>query len=100
MRARLLLTCLTTLAVLALPTTALAGQSHRPVCPGPGARGAALCDAHVVTDSHGSPNANPAPAGYGPAQFRAAYGLPSAASTAQTIAIVDAYDDPNVASNL
>src|SRR6185312_10601065 len=70
------------------------------VCPGPAAHGAALCDAHVVTDSHGSPNTTSAPAGYGPAQFRTAYGLPSSAATAQTIAIVDAYDDPYVAGNL
>jgi subtilase family serine protease len=38
----------------------------------------------------------------GPSQFHAAYGLPtsSAATSAQKIAIVDAYDDPNIAKDL
>lgn len=89
------------LAALALsPVASAAGQSQRRVCPGPAGPGTALCHAHVVTDSHGSPKTTTAPAGYGPAQFRTAYNLPSAAATAQTIAIVDAYDDPTVASDL
>jgi subtilase family serine protease len=54
----------------------------------------------VVTDANGTPQATAAPSGYGPAQFRGAYGLPSAAPAGQTIAIVDAYDDPNVAKDL
>ncbi len=53
-----------------------------------------------MTDGHGTPQTTGAPAGYGPAQFRTAYALPSAAATAQTIAIVDAYDDPTAASDL
>jgi subtilase family serine protease len=95
-----------TIAVtLGLLAPALAGaapppQSQRPVCPGPAAAGAARCHAHVVTDSKGAPQAVSVPKGYGPAQFRGAYGLPAAASTAQTIAIVDAYDDPSVAGDL
>jgi hypothetical protein len=44
-----------------------------------------------------SPNA--APAGYGPAQIQSAYKLP-AASGAPTVAIVDAYDDPNAEADL
>jgi subtilase family serine protease len=99
MRARLLTICVAALAALVLSGTALAAP-QRPVCPGPANAGSALCHAHVVTDAHGSPAATVAPAGYGPAQFRTAYGLPSAASTAQTIAIVDAYDDPTIASDL
>jgi subtilase family serine protease len=54
----------------------------------------------VITDSKGSPQASTAPKGYGPTQFHGAYGLPSTASSAQTIAIVDAYDDPKIASDL
>jgi subtilase family serine protease len=100
MRARLLLSCIAALAVLGLSGTAVAGQGNRPVCPGPANPGSALCHARVVTDAHGSPAATPAPAGYGPAQFRTAYGLPAGASTSQTIAIVDAYDDPTIASDL
>ena len=90
---------LSALAILAVPAAA-AGQSHRPVCAGPANAGAALCHAHVVTDARGTPHVTPAPAGYGPAQFRAAYNLPSGAPSPQTIAIVDAYDSPTVASDL
>ena len=44
-----------------------------------------------------------APAGYSPAALRSAYGLTQAAAAAghgQTVAVVDAYDDPNAASDL
>lgn len=40
------------------------------------------------------------PNGYGPAQFRGAYNLPSAAARSQTIAIVTAYDSPNIEKDL
>ncbi|MEU6914928.1 S53 family peptidase [Streptomyces olindensis] len=43
------------------------------------------------------------PSGYGPADLRAAYGLTSASASngaGRTIAIVDAYDDPNAESDL
>jgi subtilase family serine protease len=91
-------------ALLALPTAAASAapplQSQRPVCPGPVALDFARCHAHVVTDARGAPQAASAPKGYGPAQFRGAYGLPATAATSQTIAIVDAYDDPNIAGDL
>jgi subtilase family serine protease len=77
-----------------------ASASQRPVCPGPAAPGDSRCAAHVVTNSKGTPQASTAPKGYGPAQFRGAYSLPSTAATPQTIAIVDAYDDPKIASDL
>jgi subtilase family serine protease len=54
----------------------------------------------VVTDSRGVPSAAAAPAGYGPVQFRTAYGLTSSGSSSTTVAIVDAYDDPNIESDL
>jgi subtilase family serine protease len=79
---------------------ASATASQRPVCPGPVADGAARCAAHVVTNGKGTPQAAASPTGYGPAQFRGAYGLPSAAPAGQTIAIVDAYDHPKIASDL
>jgi subtilase family serine protease len=44
-----------------------------------------------------SPNA--APSGYGPSDLKSAYKLPAGTTTA-TVAIVDAYDDPNAASDL
>ncbi|WP_194909500.1 Kelch repeat-containing protein [Catenulispora rubra] len=41
-----------------------------------------------------------APAGYGPADLRSAYSLPSDGGSGQTIAIVDAYDDPTAEADL
>ncbi|MGH3496955.1 MAG: hypothetical protein ACRDP1_05785 [Nocardioidaceae bacterium] len=40
------------------------------------------------------------PAGYGPAALRGAYGLTPGPSAGQTVAIVDAYDDPNAEHDL
>jgi subtilase family serine protease len=88
-----------TSACLLLPSSAGAAP-QAPVCPGPAGPSSARCHAHVVTNANGTPRAETAPKGYGPAQFRGAYGLPATAPTAQTIAIVDAYDDPNIASDL
>ncbi len=71
-----------------------------PVCPGPASPGSARCHSHVVTDLRGNPHATASPSGYGPAQLKSAYGLPTSPTTAVTIAIVDAYDDPNIQSDL
>lgn len=68
-------------------------------CPGAPV-GAAFCHALVVADAHGNPQATTSPTGYGPTQFHTAYGLPTTAPIAQTIAIVDAYDDPAAESDL
>lgn len=91
------------LAVLAVAGVA-AAHPERPVCPGPVAEGSARCHAHVVVDSHGNPLTSSAtsslPPGYGPVQFHGAYSLPNSSSVAQTIAIVDAYDDPTVRKDL
>ena len=70
-----------------------------------GAPGLAVgaCGAQVVTNSAGKPmvtNPSPPPSAYGPAQFHAAYNVPTTAPSAQTIAIVDAYDDPNIEADL
>ncbi len=64
--------------------------------------GAAACSATVVSNSSGRPQASvlPPPDGLGPTQFHSAYSLPATAPNAQTIGIVDAYDDPNIASDL
>jgi subtilase family serine protease len=63
--------------------------------------GQAACGAQVVTNSSGVPLAAGAPpaGAYGPAQFHGAYNLPTGGSS-KTIAIVDAYDDPNVVADL
>lgn len=88
------------LACFALSVAAASAAPQRPVCPGPAATGTADCSALVVTDRKGTPQVTPAPAGYGPAQFHGAYGLPAGGPAGQTIAIVDAYDDPSIASDL
>ncbi|MDX6255592.1 MAG: hypothetical protein QOJ11_1926 [Frankiales bacterium] len=44
---------------------------------------------------------NVTPSGYGPSSLQSAYALPSStAGSGQTVAIVDAYDDPNAESDL
>jgi len=53
-----------------------------------------------VTDEQGHPLASIGPVGFGPVQFRTAYGLPSSASKVQTIAIVDAFNHPNIEADL
>src|SRR6266566_4873876 len=72
----------------------------KPVCPGPAAFGTARCHSHVVTDKSGSPNAAGTPSGYGPVQLRTGYSLTATGSSTTTIGIVDAYDDPNIESDL
>jgi subtilase family serine protease len=90
------------LGLLAL-SAAAAALPERAVCPGPAADGFARCHAHVIVDAHGLPATSSTPAGYGPAQFHGAYGLgtaPPASAPTQTIAIVDAYDDPSIRNDL
>jgi hypothetical protein len=64
--------------------------------------GIAGCSAEVVSDAGGTPLATPAPppGAYGPAEFHTGYSLPAFSPSPQTIAIVDAYDDPNIESDL
>jgi hypothetical protein len=63
---------------------------------------AAACHALIVTNADGKPLASKVPpaAALGPAQLAKAYSLPTPAGSGQTIAIVDAYDDPNIESDL
>lgn len=79
---------------------AASGHANIPVCPGRASEGSARCHARVVTDSQGKPGTTLLPSGYGPTQFRTAYNLPGTVSTPTTIAIVDAYDHPNILSDL
>ena len=84
-------------------TQAAAANAHassRAVC-GAVSAGFARCSSHVLTDAQGNPLASAStPSGYGPAQFHGAYSLPTTATGAQTIAIVDAYDDPTAKADL
>jgi subtilase family serine protease len=70
-------------------------------------RGRAACLSLIRTDvaHHRQPAAQPYAApvgvGYGPSSLQSAYKLPSStAGAGETVAIVDAYDDPNAASDL
>ena len=78
---------------------ALAG-SARAVC-APAPAGHAACLAQVMQGGARDTAAPAAlPAGYGPAQFHGGYQLGSEAPVAQTIAIVDAYNDPTIRADL
>jgi len=63
----------------------------------------ANCHADIVTDATGKILSSPTTlltGAYGPAAFRGAYGVTGTTSTTRTVAIVDAYDDPTVLSDL
>jgi len=70
-------------------------------CAVPTSAGEAACYALVRTDAGGRPLVSTAlPKGYGPAQFHTGYDLPTTTGTPQTIAIVDAFAEPNIVSDL
>jgi subtilase family serine protease len=75
--------------------------NNAPVCPGV-IHGYVRCHSRVIVDSKGSPNVTTTPSGYGPSTFHKAYNLPTTAqsNTPPIIAIVDAYDHPNIQSDL
>ncbi len=82
----------------------LPAHSQRPVC-GPQAAGVARCHAHVVThpDSAAPLATTSYQSGYRPADLASAYALPSLSGTpgsGPTVAIVDAYDNPNAEADL
>ncbi|MEU6572952.1 S53 family peptidase [Streptomyces sp. NPDC046805] len=107
------------LATAALALTAPVGQAASTAssahgvsvarsCAAPTQKNVMACNALKVTA--GTPKsartesdltAAAAPAGYGPSSLQAAYNLPSATGgSGQTVAIVDAYDDPNAEADL
>lgn len=107
LRAAVLGVVVAALGLVAAPAAqaapASAPSSHVHVC-GAAPHGAASCNA-IRNDAApaAARAAVAAPAGYGPADLVSAYKLPAAATTAgtgQTIAIVDAYDDPNAEKDL
>ncbi len=57
------------------------------------------CFSKVLVDAKGKPLSFPTVSGFGPADLIDAYNLPSGGS-GQTIAIVDAYDNPNAEADL
>jgi subtilase family serine protease len=54
----------------------------------------------TMAKSSGSVNPAAAPSGLGPADIQAAYGLPASGGDGATVAIVDAFDDPNAEADL
>jgi subtilase family serine protease len=66
---------------------------------------AAWCDAVRVTGGRVAARASvpaplSAPSGYGPADLRGAYGIPADGGAGTTVALIDAYDDPNAEADL
>ena len=84
--------------LLLLPAVALAERDKK-VC-GPEAQGFARCHALVAVDAKGHAAASATPTGLNPVDLRSAYKLTSTGGTGKTIAIVDAFDDPNAAADL
>jgi subtilase family serine protease len=72
---------------------------HTPACKKE-VHGNARCHARVRIDGKGKPIVTTSPNCYGPGQFLSAYGLNGLAPSSQIIAIVDAYDHPNIQSDL
>ena len=98
-------------AVLGISGTALATTANAAgapawtrVCDVPAA-GMAACNALHVNNVHENVKAlgvtpNATPSGYGPSDLLSAYNLPAGGGAGQTVAIVDAYDDPNAESDM
>lgn len=92
------------LLLMLVPVVANAAPSvsrARRVCPVVRSSARAGCFAWLATDRNGRVAVDPfVPSGYGPGQFHSAYGWPTTAPGKQTLAIVDAFDDPHVFSDL
>jgi subtilase family serine protease len=72
----------------------------RESCPGPAPAGIPRCVALVRMDA-ATPSVAGGPAGLSPADLQSAYALPSSTrGSGQTVAIVDAYDDPHAEADL
>lgn len=96
-RPRLPLRFITALPVLHLP------PGIRQACPKPARPGLMQCQALIDTKlAARAAEANSVP-GLTPTEFQTVYGLtglPGSAGTGETVAVVDAFDDPNAASDL
>jgi hypothetical protein len=73
------------------------GAAHICADPQPGF---ARCHAIARLGADGTPAATGTPSGFGPADLRSAYNLPSTGGSGVTVAIVDAYGYPNAESDL
>ncbi len=77
--------------------TGIRFRSHARVCTD---NGGVHCNARIITDAKGAPNVVTLPVGVGPTQFHAAYTTATSTNTRKVIGIVDAYDHPNIVSDL
>ncbi len=89
---------------LANSANATGGAPWSRVCSAPTA-GTATCNALRVNNVHENVRAtgitpNATPSGLGPADLLSAYKLPANGGAGQTIAIVDAYNDPNAEADM
>jgi N-acetylneuraminic acid mutarotase len=66
----------------------------------PPTKGHLQCLALARTDVKAGAQLDAAPPGYGPADLHAAYALPTDGGAEATVAIIDAYDDPNAEADL
>jgi hypothetical protein len=86
----------------------VAQHPYRPACPQPTRPDVVRCLALVRTDVKAHTGlfvrgvtAQTTPSGYGPSDLQSAYDLPSStAGSGATVAVVDAYNDPDIASDL
>ena len=82
-------------------SSAASGPASVHSCSQAVAPGYATCFALKRTDKKAhAMAANGLPSGYGPADLDSAYSLPASGGSGQTVAIVDAQDDPNAESDL
>jgi subtilase family serine protease len=92
---------LTIITFFLLPAMCKADSTHNGrVCSVAKKQGLASCNAHVLTDAKGNFLVSKSPAGFTPNDLRNAYSLSGHASGNQIVAIVDAYDDPTIKSDL
>ena len=103
MKKPLTLAALAVIAAVAVPgsgaATGSTGAILKPFC----TTGTFRCMSALRVDLPVVPNATASHGGLGPADLRAAYSLASAAASrgkGQTVALVDAYDDPTIESDL
>ena len=73
---------------------------YRDICPATNDSSVARCFGEVIVDDTITPFTTTKPAGYGPAEFRSAYSTTGKASGTPIVAIVDAYDQPTMLSDL
>ncbi|MFF3861466.1 putative Ig domain-containing protein [Streptomyces sp. NPDC002209] len=83
-------------------TPAASGVHTQRLCSEPAKAGFMACHALARTDLEQRLSLAPnlVPSGYGPTDLQSAYALSASAGAGATVAIIDAYDDPNAESDL